>query len=285
MARKPALGRGLKALLPETPRARAGLASIPVDRLQPNPNQPRSRFDEAALRELADSIRTHGILQPLLVTDAGDDRYTIIAGERRWRAARQAGLESVPAVIRERVDRSEDLELALIENLQRRDLTPLEEARAFEHMRTALGLSQAEIAGRVGIDRSTVANALRLLKLPSDLQELVEQGGLTAGHARALLAFGDDDQRRSWARRTVESGLSVRELERAAADRDTRPATPRRRPERPADPNLEAAQERLALRLGAPVEIRSRGRGGAIVIRCRREEDLMRVFDLLMGDD
>ncbi len=285
MARKQALGRGLKALLPDTPRARAGMAEIPVDRLQPNPEQPRSRFDDVALHELADSIRTHGILQPLLVTDAGDDRYTIIAGERRWRAARQAGLTTVPAVIRERVDRSEDLELALVENLQRRDLTPLEEARAFEQMRATLGLSQADIAGRVGIDRSTVANALRLLKLPPDLQELVEQGQLTAGHARALLAFGDDDARRVWARRAVEAGLSVRELERAAADRPSRPEPRRRRVDRPVDPNLEAAQERLALRLGAPVEIRSRGRGGAVVIRCRRQEDLMRVFDLLMGDD
>lgn len=285
MARKQALGRGLKALLPDTPRVRAGLAEIPVERLRPNPDQPRTRFDEGALQELADSICSHGVLQPLLVADAGDDGYTIIAGERRWRAARQAGLATVPAVIRERVDRREDLELALVENLQRRDLTPLEEARAFEQMRASLGLSQADIAARVGIDRSTVANALRLLKLPPDLQELVEQGGLSAGHARALLAFGDDELRRSWARRAVEAGLSVRDLERAATEQPARPAPRRRRPDRPVDPNLEDAQERLALRLGAPVEIRSRARGGDVVIRCRRQEDLMRVFDLLMGGE
>ncbi len=181
MTAKQALGRGLKALIPDTPRARSGMAEIPVDRLQPNPNQPRDNFDVSGIEELAASIRRHGVLQPLLVSEDGPDRYVIITGERRWRAAQRAGIRRVPAVIRERLADADQLELALVENLQRLDLTPLEEARAFEQMRTSLGLTQAEIADRVAMDRSTVANALRLLKLGPEIQALVEQGLLSAG--------------------------------------------------------------------------------------------------------
>lgn len=287
MTAKQALGRGLKALIPDTPRARTGMAEIPVDRLQPNPNQPRDHFDEAGIEELAASIRRHGVLQPLLVSEAGSDRYVIITGERRWRAAQRAGVRRVPAVIRERLEDADQLELALVENLQRRDLTPLEEARAFEQMRTSLGLTQAEIADRVAMDRSTVANALRLLKLGPEIQALVEQGQLSAGHARTLLAFTDDDARIRWARRVVETGLSVRELERAAAEEREgakEAAAPEKAPSRPPrDPNLVAAEERLALHIGSPVAIRSQRRGGTITIRCADHEELMRVFDLLMG--
>ncbi len=289
MTAKQALGRGLKALIPDTPRARTGMAEIPVDRLRPNPNQPRNHFDEAAIDELTASIRRHGVLQPLLVSEDGPDRYLIVTGERRWRAARRAGLRSVPAVIRERLEDAAQFELALVENLQRRDLTPLEEARAFEHLRTSLGLTQAEIADRVAMDRSTVANALRLLKLAPEVQALVEAGLLSAGHARTLLAFADDETRLRWAERAVETGLSVRDLERAAAEQreavavDARPGKPPVRP--PRDPNLVAAEERLALRIGAPVEIRTRRRGGVITIACADQDELMRVFDLLMGGE
>jgi ParB family chromosome partitioning protein len=286
---KLALGRGLKALIPDTPHARAGMAEIPVDRLQPNPHQPRQIFDETAIEELAASIRRHGILQPLLVSEDGQDRYLIITGERRWRAARRAGLRAVPAVIRERLEDAAQLELALVENLQRRDLTPLEEARAFDALRSSLGLTQAEIAERVAMDRSTVANALRLLKLPLEIQTLVEQGELSAGHARALLAFADDTTRLRWAARAVETGLSVRDLERAAAEhKETVPegAAPGRSPAKPPrDPNLVAAEEKLALRIGAPVQIRAHRRGGVITISCTDQNELMRVFDLLMGGD
>lgn len=278
---KQALGRGLKALLPETPRARVGLVELPVDRIEPNPQQPRHSFAEADLAELAASISQHGVLQPVLVSETADGRYRLVAGERRWRAARMAGLATVPAVVRERLDADHHLELALVENLQRRDLTPLEEARAFEQLRAGLGLSQAEIAERVGIDRSTVANALRLLKLPADLQAMVEDGSLTGGHARALLAFASDDERRSWARRAVEAGLSVRDLERAAA-RARSPETAARTRRRAQDPNLRAAEERLSLHLGAKVEIRARRRGGVILISCADQAELMRVFDRLM---
>ncbi len=280
MARKQALGRGLKALIPETPKARAGLAKVPVEAIVPNPGQPRTRFDETALQELAASIRAHGILQPLLVSEAGEGRYVLIAGERRLRAARLAGLREVPVVVRERLGREEEIELALVENLQRRDLSPLEEARAYEQLRTELGLTQAEIAARVGVDRSTVANALRLLKLPPEVRSMVEDGRLTAGHARAILALPEADRVR-WAEEAARSGMSVRELERrAAAARE--PAT-RQRKAPPPDPNVRAAEDRLALRLGVPVRIESRRRGGRIVISCPTAEALERVYEMLMG--
>jgi len=270
--------------MPETPRARVGLAEIPVDHLHPNPQQPRHDFDDEALSELTASIHRHGVLQPLLVSENGPDRYLLITGERRWRAARRAGLRTVPAVIREHLEDSDQLELALVENLQRQDLTPLEEARAFDHLRTSLGLSQAEIASRVGMDRSTVANSLRLLKLPHEIQELVERGGLSAGHGRTLLAFDGDELRIEWAQRVVASGLSVRDLERAAAE--VRGETAEKRAKLPAatrDPNLIVAEEKLTRQLGAKVEIRTRRRGGSIVISCDGQGELMRVFDLLMG--
>jgi len=286
MPRKPALGRGLKALIPDTPRARSGLAELPLHSLQPNPDQPRHRFDKAALDELAQSLREHGVLQPLLVREDAAGGYVIIAGERRWRAARLAGLATVPAFIREHLADGEGLELALVENLQRRDLTPLEEARAYEQLKLRLGLSQADIARRVGVDRSTVANSLRLLKLAPGLQELVESGELTAGHGRALLAFTDDSQREHWAELAVRSGLSVRELERAAADHATAGDAPTSRPrrKRQPDPNLVHAAHQLSLHLGTRVDIRTARRGASIVIRCDDHEELMRVYDRLLED-
>ncbi len=283
MSAKQALGRGLKALIPDTTQAREGMAEISIDRLRPNPHQPRHRFDEEGLAELAASIERHGVLQPLLVSEDGPDRYVLVTGERRWRAARMAGLKTVPAVIRERLVAADQLELALVENLQRRDLTPMEEARAFEHLRTSLGLSQAEIATRVGMDRSTVANSLRLLKLQNEIQELVELGDLSAGHGRALLAFADEALRLSWARRAVEEALSVRDVERAAKEARAEAAPVRRKTPPTPDPNMLAAAEKLSLKLGAPVEILNRGRGGRVVISAVDQEELMRIFDLLMG--
>jgi ParB family chromosome partitioning protein len=285
MAGKKALGRGLKALIPDTPRARSGLAEIPVGRLRANPEQPRRFFDEEALAELADSIARHGVLQPLLVSDDGAGGYVVIAGERRWRAATSAGLKAVPAVIRERLEARDELALALVENIQRRDLSPLEEARAFEHLRSEHGLSQADIAAAVGRNRSTVANALRLLRLPEEIQALVESGRLSAGHGRALLAIEGEALRLDWARRAATTGLSVRELESAAADEKHAAGVLSRKNTKPAkDPNLVAAEERLSLRLGAPVDIRPRrSGGGALVITCADPDELVRVFDLLMG--
>lgn len=287
MAKK-ALGRGLKALIPDTPKARAGLSEILLDQLRPNPEQPRRFFDEHALAELAESIRKHGVLQPLLVSEDSTGGYVVIAGERRWRAARAAGLKTVPAVIRERLDARDGLALALVENIQRRDLSALEEARAFEHLRSEHGLSHAEIAEQVGRDRSTVANALRLLRLPEAIQELVESGRLSAGHGRALLVFDDEEMRLDWARRAANEGLSVREIERAAAENKKKSGeNGRKKKSRPTkDPNLVSAEEELSLRLGAPVEIRPRSNGGgSVVINCVQADELMRVFDLLMGGE
>ncbi len=280
MARKQALGKGLRALIPDSPRIRAGLAEIPVTAVHPNPGQPRTHFDPVAMSELTASIREHGVLQPLLVSEDSDGSYTLIAGERRLRAAREAGLETVPAVIRERLGEQAEIELALVENLQRRDLSPLEEARAFEQLRSEMGLSQADIAQRVGVDRSTVANALRLLKLSTMIQDLVESGQLTAGHARAVLAFPEQDRER-WAERAAATGMSVRELERESAR--TRPERSGKKRQAPPDPNLRAAEERLGLHLGARVNISARRRGGRIVITCSSQEELQRVYDAILG--
>jgi ParB family chromosome partitioning protein len=285
MAKK-VLGRGLKALLPDAPQAQAGFAIIELERLIPNPRQPRTHFDPEALEALAGSIREHGILQPLLVSEDGPGRYVILAGERRWRAAKQAGIERVPVVIRERVDGQKELELALVENLQRRDLTPLEEARAYEELRTGRGLSQAQIANRVGIDRSTVANSLRLLKLPETVQRLIESGRLSAGHGRALLGFGSEAEMNEWADRAYSQGLSVRVLEGAAADarrEDTATTPPKKKP-RPTDPNIKRAEQRLSLKIGTKVEITKTKTGGRIVVSCSSHDELLRVFDLLIGD-
>jgi len=283
---KKVLGRGLKALLPDAPRAQAGFAIIELERLVPNPRQPRTNFDPAAIEALAGSIREHGILQPLLVSEDRQGRYIILAGERRWRAAKKAELERVPVVIRERVDGQRELELALVENLQRRDLTPLEEARAYEELRTGRGLSQAHIAERVGIDRSTVANSLRLLKLPEDIQRLIEGGRLSAGHGRALLGFGSEAQMKEWADRAVSQGLSVRVLEGAvtAARRESTTTAPPKKKPRPIDPNIKRAEQMLSLKIGTKVEITKTNKGGRIVVSCSSHDELLRVFDLLIGD-
>ena len=283
---KKVLGRGLKALLPDAPRAQAGFAIIELERLVPNPRQPRTNFDPAAIEALAGSIREHGILQPLLVSEDRQGRYIILAGERRWRAAKKAELERVPVVIRERVDGQRELELALVENLQRRDLTPLEEARAYEELRTGRGLSQAHIAERVGIDRSTVANSLRLLKLPEDIQRLIEGGRLSAGHGRALLGFGSEAQMKEWADRAGSQGLSVRVLEGAvtAARRESTTTAPPKKKPRPIDPNIKRAEQMLSLKIGTKVEITKTNKGGRIVVSCSSHDELLRVFDLLIGD-
>jgi ParB family chromosome partitioning protein len=220
---------------------------------------------------LADSLRQHGVLQPVVVSRAPAGGYELIAGERRWRAARLAGLERIPAVLRETSGDADQLALALIENLQREDLTPIEEARAYHHLRVELGLSQEEIARRVGKERSTVANALRLLQLPLEVQELVDGGELSAGHARALVAVGEGERQTALARRCVRDGWSVRDLERHLQPRTARTRWT-------ADPETREAADRLSLALGVPVEIHRRRRGGEIRLRFASEEDLIRLF-------
>jgi ParB family chromosome partitioning protein len=272
--KRSALGKGIAALIPEAPPLRPGGATeIPVEEISPNPLQPRRQFGEASLRELADSLKLHGLLQPVVVSRAPGGGYHLIAGERRWRAARLAGLAAIPAVVRDAVGEAEQLGLALIENLQREDLTPIEEARAYHHLRTELGLAQEEIAKRVGKDRSTVANALRLLQLPLAVQAMVDGGELSAGHGRALAGVAAE-RREGLARRCAREGWSVRDLERHLQ--------PRVPPSRAVpDAETREAADRLSLVLGAAVEIRRRRRGGEIRVRFASEEELIRLFQQL----
>jgi ParB family chromosome partitioning protein len=274
-----ALGRGLAALIPEpegeaTP-GQAPVMAAPVEQLDPNPFQPRIAIDQERLAELAASIRASGIVQPILVRRHGE-RYQIIAGERRWRAAQALGLASVPVTLREVPD-EQLLELALVENVQREDLSPLEEAQAFQRLQAELGLTQEEIARRVGRDRTTIANTLRLLRLPRELRELVGRGALDAGHARALLALEATDDQLALGREAARKGLSVREVERRVAlARSPRSGRARK------DPNTGAAEERLRRALGTRVEIGRRGKGGAIRVQFKSEAELQRLYELLL---
>ena len=276
--KRSALGKGLAALMPEVSAGRhPGVVELPLRDIRPNPLQPRRHFAEDGLAELAASIAAHGVLQPVVVSRASEGGYHLVAGERRWRAAALAGCERIPAVVRETAGSAELLALALIENLQREDLTPIEQARAFHHLRTELGLSQEGIAQEVGKDRSTVANALRLLQLPLGLQALVDSGALTAGHARALVGVADSESQASLAERCVKEGWSVRRLEAAVqAPHKTSTSRP--------DPDTTEACERLALVLGTQVEIRRRRRGGEIRLRFASEEELIRLFRHLTGE-
>jgi ParB family chromosome partitioning protein len=280
-ARRKALGKGLSALLPE-PDSPAGPAppsgsEVPVDRLDPNPFQPRSALDPGRLAELADSIRESGMVQPILVRRRGD-RYQIIAGERRWRAAQAAGLAAVPVTLRDVPD-AQLLELALVENVQREELTPLEEAQAFQRLQEEFHLTQEQIARRVGRERSTIANTMRLLRLPRELREMVSSGRLDAGHARALLALDHVEEQLVLGREAARRGLSVREVEQRVA----RLRAPRGGPgARRKDANTRAAEERLRAALGTRVEIARRGRGGLLRIAFKGEAELQRLFDLLV---
>src|SRR5712691_7847430 len=265
MARN-ALGRGLSALIREPePQGQASAApatvapalagphQVDIDLIDPSPYQPRTRFREEALEELARSIRSSGIIQPLILRPHGS-RYQLLAGERRWRAAQRAGLPRVPAVIRE-VPESQALEITLVENIQREDLNPLEQARAFERLMADFQLTQENVAERTGKDRTTVANAIRLLKLEKPLQDLIEDGRITAGHGRALLAIPDAGLRQSLAQRAARGGLTVRQIERVAARKSGRSATP---PPPAPDANTRAALEELQRNLGTRVTLRPR---------------------------
>lgn len=276
--RRRGLGRGLGALLEVEPEG--GLRTLPIDRLTPNRMQPRADFDESRLEELAESIRTQGLVQPLVVTRQAEGAYSIIAGERRWRAARRAGLETVPVVVREVADDRELLELALVENLQREDLNAIEEAEAFQMLQERFELSQEEIARRVGKARSTVTNSLRLLKLPAAVHDFLRNGQLTAGQARPLLSLIDQSEQVELARRAVRDQLTARQLERLTGAPSKRESS--KAPVPPPEVHAAAAEEKLTRRLQTKVEIRRRGRGGQLRIHFQSEEELMRIYDLLM---
>jgi len=284
MTRK-ALGRGLGALLSAEGAATAteDASEIPIDLIEPSPLQPRTVFDEAKLAELARSITANGVVQPLLLRRRGD-RFELIAGERRWRAAQLAGLTKVPAVVRN-VSDDKVLELALIENIQREDLNPIEEARAYKKLIETIGLTQETVAERVGRDRSYVTNYLRLLRLPDDLQELLQAGRLSTGHARAILGTDQVDIQRRLARKVIEQDLSVRATERLV--RQLREPTARSKKtdtkREEGDPNVRAAENKLRRQFGTQVRIVlvQGSQPGRIEIEFYNSRDLDRIYNLL----
>ncbi len=282
------LGRGLAALIPDTlidpgpsRGGAAGPSVVPLAEIHPNPEQPRSRFDAERLEELASSLREHGVLSPLVVRPRSGGGYVLIAGERRLRAAGLAGLETVPVVVREDATTAEiQLELALVENLQREDLDPIEAARGYKRLQGDFGYTQEEISAKIGKNRSTVANALRLLRLPLKLQDLVQEGRLSTGHAKALLALDDDDDMLSVAVRVLEHDLSVRATERLVKARLAGPKPTQRRGVSKAITRLG---EQLSRDLETHVDVRpkARGGGGRIVIEYYSAEELERLIEHL----
>ena len=298
MTKRRGLGRGLDALLggsePVSPQPAEGGAapvrethSLPVDRLEPNRFQPRTHFDDSGLDELAESIRAQGLVQPLVVTpssattDDGEPIFTIIAGERRWRAAQIAGLRVVPVVVREVADDQQMLELALVENIQRADLNPIEEAEAYRTLSERFGLSQEDVAARVGKGRTTVTNTLRLLRLPAEVQDFLREGRLTAGQARPLLAIPDSLRQVEIAERAIRDGLTARDLEALAAE-PRAAAEGKKTPPREPDVHTRAAMESLTQTLQTRVDIVRRRRGGQLRIHFHSEEELIRLYDLLI---
>ena len=276
-----ALGRGLGALLSSDTTIDLGAepSEVEIDAIVPGPMQPRTHFDEASLESLADSIRTHGIVQPLLVRRR-DGGYQLIAGERRWRAAKLAGISRVPVVIKEVPD-DNLLEIALIENIQRENLNPIEEAQAYKKLIETVGLTQESLASRVGRDRSYITNHLRLLRLPDDVQQLVKEGRLSTGHARTLLAIDQVDLQRRLARQIIDGGLSVRATEqlvqKASEEKPARRTAPQ------VDPNIKAAETKLRRALGTQVKILQAADGrGRVEISFFNTQDLDRLYNLLI---
>jgi ParB family transcriptional regulator, chromosome partitioning protein len=290
MEKRPALGKGLGALIPDMPEMRTGggPTEVDVDQIAPNEHQPRHRFEDTRLDELAQSIKSNGVIQPIVVRRV-DEGYRIIAGERRWRAAQRAGLTRVPVVIKE-VGAGSDaqlLEMALIENIQREDLNPIDQAAAYEKLSTDFRMTQEAIAAAVGKDRSSVANHIRLLKLPQEVRAEVADGRLSMGHARALLAITDEGAQRQIAREVIARNLSVRETEAIVKRSQETGATQGRAPidslegGPSADVHTRAAEDKLRMTLGTRVRINRKGKGGRIEIDFGSEDELQRLYQHL----
>lgn len=282
LSRRPALGRGLSALLPGAappPLRQSPLLEVEIGQVTPNRFQPRRQFSEESLAELAASIKEHGLLQPILVSQKGE-QFEIVAGERRFRAALKAGLERVPVLVREKASDRDFLELALVENLQREDLNPLEASDAYARLREEFGLSLDQIAARVGKDRTTVSNSMRLLKLSPLVKKRVLEGTLSAGHARALLALALPEDQERMAEEVVRRGLSVRQVEKRIAALTAGPAL---REQRRRDPFTRDAEEKLSRKLRTRVRIARRRRGGEIQISFGSEEELIALYERLSG--
>jgi ParB family chromosome partitioning protein len=288
------LGRGLEALLGSVSREQAqasgALRELPVSSVLPNPLQPRSQINEGDLVELAASIEASGLLQPVIVRPR-NGKYELIAGERRWRAVQRLGWPKIPAVVRD-VDDQMLLTLALIENLQRDDLTPIDEAAGYQRLGEEFALAQAEIARLVGRDRSTITNLLRLLKLPDDVKQLIQDGKLSEGHARALLGITDEAELIRLAREAADQGWSVREVEarargdlRSGPNVGSAPASPTRAPQKMASADIRRVEDALRKRLGTDVRVTTRRRGrGFLSISYYSNEDLARVLELILGE-
>ena len=280
--RRPALGRGLGALIPGSSLAeRRGVISLGIEEIRPDRGQPRRHFDEAQIEELAESIRSKGILLPLIVRRTSDG-YLLVAGERRWRAAQKAGLRELPVMVREVTDK-EAFEIALIENIQREDLNPVEEAEAFKRLIEEHGLTQEELAARVGKDRSTVANALRLLRLPDVIKQAIVAGQLSMGHARALLAISDEGDLRKAAEKVIAEDLSVRAVE-ALVQRLKSRRLPKQKRDGHSSAQVRHLVEKLQRKLGLKVELKDRGGSGTLEIRYGSLQELDRVLAAILGD-
>jgi ParB family chromosome partitioning protein len=280
------LGKGLGALIPATEVSGPGLSEVAVDLIVPNPMQPRQALDAEALQELADSICEHGLIQPLIVTSiqdpTSDAQYQIIAGERRWEAAKMAGLTRVPVIVKEATPQ-EMLELALVENIQRADLNPLEEAAAYRQLMDDFGLTQEQVAERVGKSRVTVANSVRLLRLPDEIKQALAQDQISEGHARALLALNKRADQLKVLEAIVKKGLSVRQTEEMVR-RIASSAQPRRKGE-PPSPETEALENEFRNALGTKVRLFRSKKGGKLVIQFYSEEELEAIYRIIVGRD
>jgi ParB family transcriptional regulator, chromosome partitioning protein len=297
-----ALGKGLHALLPArnaaqpaapshpaphpaAPVPETNVQTLPIEHLAPNPNQPRREFDQTALMELAQSIERDGVIQPIIVRRTGPGAYQIIAGERRWRAAKSAGLNQVPVIVRT-ADDNQVLELAIVENIQREDLNPIELAIAFQRMATELGMSHEQIGQRTGKDRVTITNAVRLLQLPEPIRQLIASKQLSPGHARALLKLPDEALQIDIANKCIAGGWSVRQIEEFTRPRETTPKTRAKKlpQDGPADPNVKFALSEMERVLGTKVRITENSSGGGrIEIEFYSGEDLSRIYDLIIS--
>ncbi len=273
-----ALGRGLDALLPGT--ADVGVREIEVGRIERNPDQPRQRFEQGALAELAASIREHGMVQPLVVSRLDGERYRLVIGERRWRAAQLAGLTQVPVVVKEATEQA-TLELALVENVQRADLNAVEEAEAYGRLMQEFGLTQQQVADRVGKSRAAVANTVRLLSLPETLKRAVVEERITEGHARAILGLRERQQQIAVLERVEREGLTVRQTEELVR-RLNEPAPSRPQPQR--DPDIARIEDDLRRTLGTRVSVRPGKRGGRIVIEYYSDDEFQGLYERLRGE-
>ena len=281
MTKRTGLGRGLEALIPVAERPPGGVAQVPVSAITPNPMQPRTSLGKDTLAELAASIVEHGLIQPLIVTQQGPDRYQLIAGERRWQAARMAGLMTVPVIVKEATPQ-QILELALVENIQRADLNPLEEASAFRQLVDEFGLTQEQVAGRVGKSRVAVTNTLRLLRLPDEVKQALVDGAIHEGHARALLALPTPEAQVAALKVVTRKALSVRQTEELVRRLTAQPPPPRSQP--PVPPETLALEREFRDTLGTKVDLRRNRKGqGRLVIHFFSEEELQAIYDVIVG--